>query len=106
MQQSRHHQWWIYIQKFLVHAPHKQDQILSFLHMFSPKSACVRGWRPLQQGLAPPQWEILDPPLIIIQEKDSERCLIIDVAMSSDYNIQKKATDKMSKYVDLQIECQ
>ena len=45
-------------------------------------------------------------PDIIIQEKDSERCLIIDVAIPSDYNIQKKATEKMSKYVDLQIECQ
>ena len=32
--------------------------------------------------------------------------MIIDVAIPSDYNIQKKATDKMSKYVDLQIECQ
>ena len=38
--------------------------------------------------------------------KDSERCLIIDVAIPRDYNIQKKATEKMSKYVDLQIECQ
>ena len=45
-------------------------------------------------------------PDIIIQEKDSERCLIIDVAIPSDYNIQKKAIEKMSKYVDLQIECQ
>ena len=45
-------------------------------------------------------------PDIIIQEKDSERCLIIDVAIPSDYNIQKKATEKMSKYVDIQIECQ
>ena len=45
-------------------------------------------------------------PDIIIQEKDSERCLIIDAAIPSDYNIQKKATEKMSKYVDLQIECQ
>ena len=45
-------------------------------------------------------------PDIIIQEKDSKRCLIIDVAIPSDYNIQKKATEKMSKYVDLQIECQ
>ena len=45
-------------------------------------------------------------PDIIIQEKDSERCLIIDVAIPSDYNIQKKATEKISKYVDLQIECQ
>ena len=45
-------------------------------------------------------------PDIIIQEKDSERCLIIDVAIPSDYNIQKKATEKMSKYVYLYIECQ
>ena len=45
-------------------------------------------------------------PDIIIQEKDSERCLIIGVAIPSDYNIQKKVTEKMSKYVDLQIECQ
>ena len=43
---------------------------------------------------------------IIIQEKDSERCLIIDVAIPSDYNVQKKATEKMSKYVDIQIEWQ
>ena len=27
------------------------------------------------------------------------------MAIPSDYNIQKKATGKMSKYVDLQIEC-
>ena len=28
------------------------------------------------------------------------------MAIPSDYNIKKKATEKMSKYVDLQIECQ
>ena len=28
------------------------------------------------------------------------------MAIPGDYNIQKKATEKMSKYVDLQIECQ
>ena len=28
------------------------------------------------------------------------------MAIPSNYNIQKKETDKMSKYVDLQIECQ
>ena len=43
---------------------------------------------------------------IVIQEKESDRCQIIDVAIPSDYNIQKKATEKMNKYVDLQIECQ
>ena len=33
-------------------------------------------------------------------------CLIIDVAISGDYSIQKKATEKMTKYVDLQMESQ
>ena len=32
--------------------------------------------------------------------------MIIDVDIPSDYNIQKKATEKMSKYTDLQIKCQ
>ena len=45
-------------------------------------------------------------PDIVIQEKKSDRWQIIDVAIPSDYNIQKKATEKMSKYVGLQIECQ
>ena len=45
-------------------------------------------------------------PDIVIQEKKSDRCQIIDVAIPHDYNIQKKATEKMNKYVDLQIECQ
>ena len=45
-------------------------------------------------------------PDIVIQEKKSDKCQIIDVAIPSDYNIQKKATEKMSKYVDLHIECQ
>ena len=39
-------------------------------------------------------------PDIVIQEKRS------DVAIPSDYNIQKKAIEKMSRYVDLKIECQ
>ena len=42
-------------------------------------------------------------PDIIIQEKESDRCMIIDVAIPSDYNIQKKTTEKINKYVDLQI---
>ena len=45
-------------------------------------------------------------PDIVIQEKKYDRYQIIDVAIPSDYNIQKKATEKMSKYVDLQIEYQ
>ena len=44
-------------------------------------------------------------PDTVIQEKKSVWCQIIDVTIPSDYNIQKKATEKMSKYVDLQIEC-
>ena len=34
-------------------------------------------------------------PDIVIQEKKSSRCEIIDVAIPSDYNIQRKATEKM-----------
>ena len=45
-------------------------------------------------------------PAIITQVKESDRCMIIDVAIPSDYNIQKRTTEKMSKYVDLQIEYQ
>ena len=32
-----------------------------------------------------------------MQDKKADRCQIIDVAIPSDYNIQKKATEKMSK---------
>ena len=45
-------------------------------------------------------------PDIVIQEKKPDRCQIIDVVIPSDYNIPKKGTKKISKYVDLQIECQ
>ena len=45
-------------------------------------------------------------PDMIIQENETERCVIIDVAIPSDYNIQKKASEKIKKYVDLQTECQ
>ena len=45
-------------------------------------------------------------PDIVTQEKKSDRCQIIDVAIPSDYNIKKKVTEKMNKYIDLKIECQ
>ena len=45
-------------------------------------------------------------PDLIVQEKEINRCAIIDVAIPSDYNIRKQTTEKMSKYTDLQIECQ
>ena len=45
-------------------------------------------------------------PYIVIKKKGTDMCLITDVAISSDYNIQKRATEKMTKYVDLQTECQ
>ena len=41
--------------------PPQQDQFLSFLHMFLPKSVRIGGWRPQRVGA--PQQEILDPPL-------------------------------------------
>ena len=42
-------------------------------------------------------------PDIVIQEKKSDRCQIIDVAIPSDYNIQKKATEKMRKYFKVKL---
>ena len=45
-------------------------------------------------------------PDLIAQEKETNRSVIIDVAIPSDYNIQRKTTKKMSKYTDLQIEGQ
>ena len=33
-------------------------------------------------------------------------CLLIDVVLASDYNVQKKVTEEMSKLVNLQMECQ
>ena len=41
-----------------------------------------------------------------VKEKETSRCDIIDMAILSDYIIQKKTTEKMIKYIDLQIECQ
>ena len=41
---------------------------------------------------------------IVIQEKMADRCQTIDGAIPSDYNIKKKATEKMNKYLDIQIE--
>ena len=52
------------------------------------------------------RWIPHNKPEIVIKEEESDMCLIIDVQISSDYNIQKKATEKMTKYVNLQIECQ
>ena len=45
--------------------PPQQDPILSFLHMFLPKSTHVGGRCPPQRLGTPPQREILDPPLHI-----------------------------------------
>ena len=42
---------------------------------------------------------------IVIKEKETARCMVTDVAIPNDYNIQNKTTEKMSKYIDQQIEC-
>ena len=42
---------------------------------------------------------------IIIKEEETDMYMIIDVSIPSDYNIQK-ATEKITKYVNLQVECQ
>ena len=49
---------------------------------------------------------LCNKPDLIGQEKETNRCVIIDVAIPSNYNIQKKTTEKVSKYTDLQIEYQ
>ena len=43
---------------------------------------------------------------MIVQKKGTYRFVFIDVAIPSNYNVQKKTTEKISKYTDLQIECQ
>ena len=43
----------------------QQDEIFSFSHTFLSKSGHIRGWCPPPNGLVPPQWEILDPPLYL-----------------------------------------
>ena len=40
----------------------------------------------------------------VIKEKDTDKCLVIDVAILSDCNIQKKATEKMGKNMNIHIE--
>ena len=45
-------------------------------------------------------------PDLIVQQKETNRCVIIEMTIPSDYNIQKKTMTKMSKYTDLQIEYQ
>ena len=52
------------------------------------------------------RYVLFTKPDIVIQKKKANRCQIIDVAILSDYNIQKKVTKKMSKFAHLQIECQ
>uniref|UniRef100_A0A8D8ZI32 Uncharacterized protein n=1 Tax=Cacopsylla melanoneura TaxID=428564 RepID=A0A8D8ZI32_9HEMI len=45
-------------------------------------------------------------PDIIIKDKKQKKCLLIDVAVPSDYNITQKEAEKSLKYKDLQIETQ
>ena len=43
---------------------------------------------------------------IVIRKKEIDNCLLMDVTVPSNYSIQKKTTEKMSKCVDLQTRCQ
>ena len=45
-------------------------------------------------------------PDVIVKDKKQKQCLIIDVAIPSDYNITQKEAEKRLKYKDLQIEIQ
>ena len=52
------------------------------------------------------QTYVHNKPDKLIKKKEIYMFLIINVAIPSDFNIQKKAMEKMAKYVDLQVECQ
>ena len=43
-------------------------------------------------------------PDIIVKDKKEKRCMIIDMAVPSEYNTSVKVTEKLSKYKDLEIE--
>lgn len=45
-------------------------------------------------------------PNIVVQNKKQKTCIIIDVAIPSDYNIIQKEVEKKLKYKDLQIQLQ
>jgi len=45
-------------------------------------------------------------PDIIIRNNEKGTCMLIDVAISGDRNVIKKATEKILKYEDLTIEIQ
>ena len=57
-------QWWIYIQKFLAHAPPQQDKILSFLHVFTEKHLCQRLASPPMRVGAPPTGNPASAPVM------------------------------------------
>ena len=40
-------------------------------------------------------------PDIVVKEEETARCIVIEVAIPSDNNIQKKNTEKMSQCIDL-----
>ena len=43
-------------------------------------------------------------PDIVIKDKNTSECWLIDIAIPSDYNIKNKKLEKLSKYKDLEIE--
>ena len=49
-----------------VFCAHQPDPNFSFLYTFSSKSAYARSWRPLPMRVGAPQWEILDPPHLVL----------------------------------------
>ncbi|RZF39723.1 hypothetical protein LSTR_LSTR015627, partial [Laodelphax striatellus] len=49
---------------------------------------------------------IANKPDIILKNKKQKHCLLIDVAIPSDYNLIQKVAEKKLKYKDLQIEIQ
>ncbi|KAL1462310.1 hypothetical protein WDU94_014153 [Cyamophila willieti] len=49
---------------------------------------------------------LANKPDLVVKDKKKKQCLLIDVAVPSDYNITQKEAEKQLKYKDLQIEIQ
>ena len=72
--------------------PPQQDQILSFLHIFTKKRLCQRLAPPPMRVGTPPQWEILDPPLYttkIVNLSNVYMCMIFVYELQSTQQLSK-----------------
>jgi len=47
---------------------------------------------------------LANPPDIVLHDKKEKICLLIDITIPDDSNLNTKETEKLSKYNDLEIE--